>query len=99
MNKYYDFEELFFNADSDVDEIIKAFFIKHEKDIKSDLEYITYKIKKQINYDKLRLKNTDHLLGMRSFVKHDVIPDLNNGKEFYIYSIHTFININDKIIK
>jgi len=29
--------------------------------------------------------------GKVSYVSHDVIPDLNNGKEYYVYQINLFI--------
>ena len=30
-------------------------------------------------------------IGKVSYVRHDVIPDLNNGKESYVFQIHSFI--------
>jgi len=51
-NKYYDFEELFFEKNRDVDTIITSFFMKYKDDIKGDTEYITYKIKKLIDEDR-----------------------------------------------
>lgn len=43
---YYDFEELFFEKNCDIDTIITSFFTKYKEDIKGDTEYIIYKIKK-----------------------------------------------------
>ena len=47
---YYDFEEIFFENDCDINSIINNFFIKYAE-IKGDKEYITYKIKKLIEED------------------------------------------------
>ena len=30
-------------------------------------------------------------VGKISYIKHNVSPDQNNGKEYYIYCIHSFI--------
>jgi len=30
-------------------------------------------------------------IGKVIYVNHDVIPDLNNGKEYYVYQINSFI--------
>jgi hypothetical protein len=30
-------------------------------------------------------------IGKQSFIKHYVIPEQNNDKEYYIYSINSFI--------
>jgi hypothetical protein len=96
-NTYYDFEELFFEKNCDIDNIIVNFFLKYQ-DIRGDTEYITYKIKKLINDDRNVLMgiNADgkdwlNRIGKRSFIKHYVIPEQNNGKEYYIYSINSFI--------
>ncbi len=97
-NNYYDFEELFFESGCDVDNIINNFFSKYNDIIKGDREYIIYKIKKTIEDDRqflMRINGDgkDYLnrIGKCSFVKHYVIPEQNNGKEFYVYSIHSFI--------
>jgi hypothetical protein len=94
---YYDFEELYFERNCDNDKIIINFFSKY-KDIKCDTEYITYKIKKAINDDRKTLMEIngdgkDYLnrIGKHTFIKHYVIPEQNNGKEYYIYSINSFI--------
>ena len=58
-NKYYDFEELFFEKNRDVDSIITSFFTKYKEDIKGDTEYITYKIKKLIEKDRNYLMRND----------------------------------------
>jgi hypothetical protein len=42
-NKYYDFEELFFEKNCDIDDIINIFFIKYKENIKGDKEYIAKK--------------------------------------------------------
>jgi hypothetical protein len=97
-NKYYDFEELFFSKNCDIDTIITSFFTKYKEDIKEDTEYITYKIKKLIEFDRnylIRINENgqDKLnrIGKISYITHDVIPEKNNGKENYIYCINSFI--------
>lgn len=97
-NKYYDFEELFFEKDCNIDNIIINFFFKYKNIIKGDTEYITYKIKKIIMNDrKLLMKingdGKDYMkrIGKNSFIKHNVIPEQNDDKEYYIYSINSFI--------
>ena len=96
--KYYDFEEIFFEKDCDIDSVINIFFLKYKNDITGGLEYIKNKIKNTINEDRNYLNriNSDgqdylNRIGKTSFIKHHVIPDQNNGKEYYIYSINTFI--------
>jgi len=96
-NKYYDFEQLFFEKDCDIYNIINNFFIKHEE-IKGDKEYITYKIKKLIEEDRNFLnringegQDTFNRIGKVSYLRHYVIPDQNNGKEYYVYCINSFI--------
>lgn len=95
--KYYDFEEIFFEKDCNIDRIINNFFIKYDE-IKGDKEYITYKIKKLIGEDRnflnrLNGKCQDPLnrIGKVSYLKHYVIPEQNNGKEYYVYCINSFI--------
>ena len=95
--KYYDFEEIFFVKDSDIDCIINNFFIKYEE-IKGYKEYITYKIKKLIEEDRnfLNKINGDgqdplNRIGKVSYLRHYVIPEQNNGKEYYVYCINSFI--------
>ena len=56
-HKYYDFEEIFFEKDCNIDSIINNFFIKYEEIIKGDKEYITYKIKKLIEEER-KILNT-----------------------------------------
>lgn len=97
-NKYYDFEELFFENNCDIDSIINNFFTKYDDLIKGDKEYVTYKIKKLIKEDTnfLNLINGNgqdplNRIGKISYLKHHVIPEQNNGKEYYIYCINTFI--------
>ena len=97
-NKYYDFEELFFEKNCDFDSIITSFFMKYKDDIKGDTEYITYKINKLIEEDRnflIRINGNgqDHMnrIGKVSYIKHYVIPEKNNGKEYYIYCINSFI--------
>ena len=97
-NKYYDFEELFFESGCDINNIINNFFSKYNDVIKGDIEYITYKIKKTIEEDRKFLMDINgqgqdpiNRIGKISYVRHDVIPEQNNGKEFYVYSIHSFI--------
>ncbi len=97
-NKYYDFEELFFEKNCDITYIINKFFMKYEEYIKGDKEYITYKIKKLIEEDRNYLNRINgegqdplNRIGKISYIKHYVIPEDNNGKEFYVYCIHSFI--------
>ena len=97
-NKYYDFEELYFEKNCNIDDIIINFFSKYKDIIMGDKEYITYKIKKTIDDDRKTLMKIngdgkDYLnrIGKQNFIKHDVIPEQNNGKEYYIYSINSFI--------
>jgi hypothetical protein len=97
-NKYYDFEELFFEKNCNIDDIIMNFFLKYQNFIKGDTEYIIYKIKELIKDDRkiLMALNGDgkdwlNRVGKISYIKHYVIPDKNNGKEYYIYCIHSFI--------
>jgi hypothetical protein len=103
-NKYYDFEELNFEANCDIDNIINNFFSKYNE-IKGDYEYITYKIKKIIEDDRRFLMSINgqgqdilNRIGKISFVKHYVIPEQNNGKEFYVYSIHSFIHVTPPVL-
>lgn len=95
--KYYDFEEIYFEKDCDIDNIINNFFNKY-KEIKGDKEYITYRIKKLIKEDRKNLniingEGQDLLnrIGKISYLRHNVIPEQNNEKEYYIYCINTFI--------
>jgi hypothetical protein len=97
-NKYYDFEDLDFEKHCDVDSVISNFFMKYREEIKGDTEYITYKIKKLIEEDrnylmKINGNGQDPLnrIGKISYIRHDVIPEKNNGKEYYIYCINSFI--------
>lgn len=97
-NKYYDFEELFFEKSCDIDSIINSFFMKYETSIKGDKEYITYKIKQLIEEDRKFLNKFNgegqdplNRIGKISYIKHNVIPEQNNGKEYYVYCINTFI--------
>jgi hypothetical protein len=97
-NKYYDFEELFFEKNCNIDDIIINFFSKYRNIIKGDTEYIIYKIKKIINDDRKILmelngdgKDLWNRVGKISYIKHNVSPDQNNDKEYYIYCIHSFI--------
>ena len=96
-NRYYDFEELFFEKDCDVNDIIHNFFMKY-KEIVGDKEYITYKIKKLIETDRQYLIDMNktqlfwmNRIGKISYIKHYVIPEQNNGKEYYVYCINSFI--------
>jgi hypothetical protein len=97
-NKYYDFERLFFDKNRDVDDVLTSFFTKYKDDIKGDTEYISYKIKKLVEEDRHHLmrinENREDILnpvGKVSYIRHYVIPEKNNGKEYYIYSINSFI--------
>jgi hypothetical protein len=96
--KYYDFEGLFFEKNCDVDNIISDFFTKYKEDIKGDTEYITYKIKKLIQEDRNALMSLNgngqdplNRVGKVSYIRHYVIPEKNNGKEYYLYCINSFI--------
>jgi len=96
-NKNYDFE-LFFEKNCNIDDIITTFFLKNQDIIKGDSEYVIYKIKEIIENDRktLMIINGDgkdwlNRVGKISYIKHYVIPDQNNGKEYYIYSINSFI--------
>jgi hypothetical protein len=104
-NNYYDFEELSFESGCDIDNIINNFFSKYNDVIKGDREYITYKIKNTIASDRKILMDMNgqgqdalNRIGKVSYVRHDVIPDLNNGKEFYVYSIHSFIPVTPPVL-
>lgn len=95
--KYYDFEGLMFEADCDIDNVISQFFSKYSQII-GDKEYIAYKIKKTIACDRKILMDRNgqgqdplNTVGKVSYVRHDVIPDQNNGKECYVYQINSFI--------
>lgn len=96
-NKYYDFEELYFEKNCNVDEIIINFFSKYKDIIKGDVEYISYKIKKTVICDRnnlMRINGDGNYLNRirkNSFIKHVVIPEKNNNNEYYIYSINSFI--------
>ena len=97
-NKYYDFEELFFEKNCDIDIIINRFFTKFKGDIRGDTEYITYKIKKLIEEDRnflMRINGNgqDYLkrIGKVSYLRHYIIPEQNNGKDYYVYCINSFI--------
>jgi len=72
--------------------------MNHENDIKGDKDDITYRIKKLIDKDKNFLNyingNDQYYLnriGKISYIKHDVVPKENNGKQYYIYCINLFI--------
>jgi len=102
--KYYDFEELFFEANCDIDNIINNFFSKYNDVIKGDKEYIVYKIKKTIDSDRKILMDMNgqgqdplNRIGKVSYVRHDVIPEQNNGKEYYVYQIHSFIPLKQGV--
>jgi len=97
-NKYYDFEQLFFEKKCNVDSIITGFFAKYSETIKGDTEYITYKIKQLIEEDRNYLMRINgngqdplNRIGKISYIRHYVIPEQNNGKEYYVYCIHSFI--------
>ena len=94
----HDFEELFFEKNCDIDSIINNFFTKYKENIKGDLEYITYKIKKVIETDRCRLfeingsgQDRFNRIGKITYLRHYVIPEQNNGKEYYVYCINSFI--------
>ncbi len=95
--RYYDFDELFFEKNCDIDLIINNFFTKYKENINGDTEYITYKIKKLVDEDRSILTNLQNnkdilnRIGKISYIKHDVIPEKNNGKEYYVYCINSFI--------
>jgi hypothetical protein len=95
--KYYDFEEIYFEKGCDIDSIINNLFVKY-KEIKGDTEYITYKIKKRVEEDRIFLNRINgegqhplNIMGKVSYLKHYVIPEQNNGKEYYVYCINSFI--------
>jgi len=96
--KYYDFEELDFTKNCDIDRVINTFFMKYESNIRGDKELIADKIKKLIEEDRNFLyringEGQDPLnrIGKVSYIRHDVIPEQNNGKEYYVYCINSFI--------
>ena len=96
--RFYDFEEIFFEKDCDIDYIINTFFKKYEDEIKGDKEYITYKMKKLIEEDRKFLNTINgegqdplNRVGKVSYLRHYVIPEQNNGKEYYVYCINSFI--------
>ena len=82
-NKYYDFEELFFEKDCDIDSIINNFFIKIKQLIVEERKFL----------NRLNGEGQDPLnrIGKVSYLRHYVIPEQNNGKEYYIYCINSFI--------
>jgi hypothetical protein len=93
-----DFETLCFDKTCDIDSIINNFFTKYKDIIYGDKEYITYIIKKQISVDRNKLgrmneesHNPLNINGLTSYIKHYVIPEKNNMKEYYIYRIDSFI--------
>lgn len=95
--KYYDFEEIYFEKGCDIDSIINNLFVKYEE-IKCDTEYITYKIKKRVEEDRIFLNRINgegqhplNINGKVSYLKHYVIPEQNNGKEYYVYCINSYI--------
>ena len=97
-NKYYDFERLFFTKNLDDDDVITSFFTKYKDDIKGDTEHITYKIKKLVEEDRdylMRINGNGqdilNRVGKVSYIRHYVVPEQNNGKEYYVYSINSFI--------
>ena len=68
------------------------------EEIKGDKEYITYKIKKLIQEDRNFLNRINgegqdplNRIGKVSYLRHYVIPEQNNGKEYYVYCITSFI--------
>ena len=72
--------------------------MNHENDIKGDKDDITYRIKKLIDEDRNFLNyingnGQDYLnrIGKISYIKHDVVAKENNGKQYYIYCINSFI--------
>jgi hypothetical protein len=91
----YDFENLFFEKNCDVDIVINNFFTKYKENIKGDVEYITYRIKKLIEEDRKYLLSIydekKNMIGKISYLRHYVIPEQNNGKEYYVYCINSFI--------
>ena len=94
--KYYDFEEIFFEKNCDIDYIVNTFFTKHDCEIKGDKEYIKYKMKKLIEEDRkfitrMNCNGQVPIIGKVSYLEHYVIPEQNNGKEHYVYCIHSFI--------
>ena len=87
----------FFEKGCDIDSIINNLFVKYEE-IKGDTEYITYKIKKRVEEDRIFLNRINgegqhplNIMGKVSYLKHYVIPEQNNGKEYYVYCINSFI--------
>jgi hypothetical protein len=95
--KRFDFE-LIFEKDCDVDSVISDFF-KNNDTIKGDNEYITYKIKKVVDEDRNFLTGVNEMvrdninkIGKFSYLKHYVIPEQNNGVEYYTYRINSFIS-------
>ena len=95
--RYYDFEEIYFEKGCDIDSIINNLFVKY-KEIKGDTENITYKIKKRVEEDRIFLNRINgegqdplNRIGKVSYLKHYVIPEQNNGKEYYVYCINSFI--------
>ncbi len=94
---YYYFEDFYFEANCYIYNVIYNFFSKYNEII-GHKEYIAYKIKKQIASDRKILMDMNgqgqdpmNRIGKVSYVSHDVIPDLNNGKEYYVYQINSFI--------
>lgn len=97
FNKKYDFE-LFFEKDCDIDSIINGFFMNHDNEIKGDKNEIIHKIKKLIEEDRTILNyingdGQDYLnrIGKYSYIRHAVFAEENNGKQYYVYCINSFI--------
>jgi hypothetical protein len=92
MNDKHDFEMLYFEKDRNVDETIANFFLSN--DIVGDKEYITYKIKQVVDNVRQSLYNNTlplNICGKTVFLKHKIIPEQNNNREYYTYCLHVFI--------
>ena len=98
-NKNYDFDEIYFKTNCNIDEVIDNFFITNYTII-GDKEYVKNKMKKYVMKTRLEIlerqknQSTDCILkchGLHRFLQHNVISEDNNNKDFYIYSINVFV--------
>jgi hypothetical protein len=90
-NFYYNFEQLYFYNNCDIDTVINNFFVKYNN-IKGDKEYITYEIKNIVKQDLSLLQKLGHTnIGKTSYIRHKVIPEHNNNEPYFIYCINTYI--------
>ena len=85
-----------FRKNCDADFIINRFFTKFKEVIKGDTEYISYKIKKLVEEDRVYLMKIngdgkDYLnrIGKVSYIRHYVVPE--KWRQRVLYLLHKFI--------